>query len=105
MNKGKTLMHFALWALICTAPFIGAAYSAAEEQRIIATVSLKGTIIGEDLREYVVRDDYMKDALREYVGSRVLVIGEVSREKGQWIINVISIELLDDEDSENLDRT
>jgi hypothetical protein len=35
----------------------------------------------------------------------VLVIGDVSWGDGQWIIDVISIELLEDEDPENLERT
>jgi len=105
MNKIKALVLFSLWALICAAPFIGATHCAAEERTITATVSLGGTIIAEDGREYVVVNDDTREALREYVGSRVLVNGEVSRRDGQWIIDVISIELLDDEDPENLERT
>jgi hypothetical protein len=105
MNKIKTLILFSLSALICAAPFIGVTHSAAEEQTITATVSLEGTIIAEDGREYVVVNDDMRKALLEYIGSRVLVNGEVSRRHGQWFIDVISIELLDDEDPENLERT
>ena len=105
MNNIKTLILFSLSALICAAPLIGATHSAAEELTITATVSLQGTIIAEDGREYVVVNDDMREALREYIGSRVLVNGEVSRRGDQWIIDVISIELLDEEDPGDLERT
>ena len=105
MNKVKTHILFSLLALICSAPFVGATHCMAEEREIIATVSLEGTIISEDGQEYVVVNDDMRKALTEYVGHRVLVIGEVSSAGGQWTIDVISIELLDDEDPESLERT
>jgi hypothetical protein len=105
MNKVKTHILFSLLALICSAPFVGATYCAAEERSIIATVSLERTIIAEDGREYVIVNDDMRKALTEYVGHRVLVIGEVSSAGGQWTIDVISIELLEDDDPGNLERT
>ena len=105
MNRIKAAGLSLLWVLICAAPFIGGTHCAAEERTITATVSLEGTIIAEDGREYVVVNDEIRKALQEYVGSRVLVIGDVLWGDGQWIIDVISIELLEDEDPENLERT
>ncbi len=105
MSKIETLLLFSVWALICTAPFVGGSHCAAEERTITGTVSLQGTIIAEDGREYVVVNDEIREALREYVGSRVSVIGEVLREGGQRLIDVVSIEILDDEDQENPERT
>ncbi len=105
MNKKRRLMLFALCALICTAPLVSVTHCAAEERRIIATVSVEGTIIAEDGREYAIADDDMRETLMDYVGSRVLVVGDVTKVNGQWIIDIISVELLDDEDPENLERT